>query len=92
MADNQKYYYIYVFYDIGEPRVNKIFKVCKKYLNHVQNSVFEGEITPANIILLEKELKEIMVLEEDIVIILKLRKKEYIEETVIGNKEDNCFI
>lgn len=92
MAENQNYYYIYLFYDIAEPRVNKIFKICKKYLNHIQNSVFSGEITPSNIILLEKELKEIVVLEEDIIIILKLRKKEYIEETVIGNKEDICFI
>ena len=40
--------YIVLVYDIGEERVARIMKVCRKYLNHIQNSVFEGEISVAN--------------------------------------------
>ena len=43
--DKLKYNYIYLIYDIKEERVNKIFKICKKYLEHYQNPVFKGEIS-----------------------------------------------
>ena len=55
---NQKinYNYAIVFYDVKEKRVQKVFKVCKKYLSHFQYSVFRGEITPANLVNLNKVL------------------------------------
>ena len=37
--------YVILVYDIGEKRVGKMLKLCRKYLNWIQNSVFEGEIT-----------------------------------------------
>ena len=42
--------YIVLVYDIsqskaGQKRWSRIFKICKKYLSHIQNSVFEGEIS-----------------------------------------------
>ena len=36
------------FITILEKRVAKALKICRKYLTHVQNSVFEGEVTQAN--------------------------------------------
>ena len=42
------YNYAFVFYDVNEKRVQKVFKICKKYLSHFQYSVFRGEITPSN--------------------------------------------
>ena len=36
--------YVILVYDFGEKRVNKMLKLCRKYLNWIQNSVFEGEI------------------------------------------------
>ena len=41
--------YVILVYDInleekaGQKILNKVFKTCKKYLIHIQNSVFEGE-------------------------------------------------
>mgnify|MGYP002762419224 FL=1 len=42
--------YIVLVYDIsktdnGQKRWSHIFKICKKYLTHIQNSVFEGELS-----------------------------------------------
>ena len=45
------YNYAFVFYDVGEKRVQKVFKVCKKYLSHFQKSVFRGEMSPAKLIM-----------------------------------------
>ena len=43
------YNYAFVFYDVNEKRVQKVFKICKKYLSHFQYSVFRGEITPSQL-------------------------------------------
>ena len=32
MPGNKNYNYAFVFYDVKEKRVNKVFKVCKKNL------------------------------------------------------------
>lgn len=33
--------YIILTYDVGSKRVEKVLKICRKYLVHVQKSVFE---------------------------------------------------
>ena len=34
--------YVILVYDFGERRVGKMLKLCRRYLNWIQNSVFEG--------------------------------------------------
>lgn len=80
----KNYNYVFLFYDVGEKRVNKVFKICKKYLNHHQNSVFRGEISPSKIIALKREIKRIIKKEEDFVTIIKMYSKESFEEETIG--------
>jgi len=84
------YNYAFVFYDVGEKRVQKVFKICKKYLSHFQNSVFRGEITPSRLIALEKDLNKVVVEDEDFICILKLMNDNVFGEEVIGsaNKEN----
>jgi CRISPR-associated protein Cas2 len=36
--------YVILVYDMGEKRVSKMMKHCRKYLNWIQNSVFEGKL------------------------------------------------
>lgn len=80
----KNYNYVFLFYDVGEKRVNKVFKICKKYLNHHQNSVFRGGISPSKIIALKREIKKIIKKEEDFVTIIKMYNKESFEEETIG--------
>ena len=89
MKNNINYNYVFLFYDIKENRVNKVFKIFKKYLNHWQKSVFRGEITPSNIIKLENELKKIINKEEDFISIIKIVNAKQIGETNLGNIEKN---
>ena len=54
--------YIVLVYDVskdenGQKRWSHIFKICKKYLTHIQNSVFEGEISTVQLEKLRRELK-----------------------------------
>ncbi len=81
---NVNYNYAFIFYDIGEKRVQKVFKVCKKYFKHHQKSVFRGHITPANLIALKNELAKIIVKDEDFITLIKLKSKADFNEEVLG--------
>ena len=37
--------YVIMVYDVGQKRVGKMCKLLRGYLNWIQNSVFEGEIS-----------------------------------------------
>lgn len=76
--------FVILVYDIAESRVQKVLKKCREYLYWVQNSVFEGEITLADLEKLKMELKGIMDVDEDSVIIYNLRTTKYYSKEVIG--------
>ena len=54
--------YVILVYDInlenkeGQKVLRNVFKTCKKYLVHIQNSVFEGELLDSQAIKLKSEL------------------------------------
>lgn len=88
MANKRKmnYNYAFVFYDVGEKRVQKVFKVCKKYLSHYQNSVFRGEMSPSKLMQFKNDLKPVLKEEEDFICIIKLMNDNVFGEEVIGKK------
>lgn len=91
--------YIILIYDIaqdnGGAKVSRnIFKTCKKYLTHVQKSVFEGEITPALLVKLRMELDKYIRDEEDSVIVFSSRQERWLEKEFWGvadEKTSNFF-
>ena len=87
MRKKINYNYAFVFYDVNEKRVQKVFKICKKYLSHFQNSVFRGEITPSKLMKLKLELQKVIVDEEDSVCIIKLMNDDVFGEEFIGKKD-----
>ena len=44
MKKNINYNYVIVCYDVGEKRVNKVFKICKKYGIGIANNDFASSI------------------------------------------------
>lgn len=84
--------YIILVYDVGEKRVGKMLKLCRKYLHWIQNSVFEGEITDVKLKELTIMAKTIMDVSEDSVLIFKSRNDKWLEKEVVGlekNELDN---
>ena len=47
-------------YDVHSKRVGKVLKACRRYLRHVQKSVFDGEITRAKLEKLKRELGDVI--------------------------------
>lgn len=81
------YNYAFLFYDVNEKRVQKVFKICKKYLSHFQYSVFRGEITPSKLIELRTELNKTIDKEEDFICIIKLMNDNVFGEDILGKKD-----
>lgn len=76
--------YVILVYDVGEKRVTKVLKRCRKYLNWVQNSVLEGEISETSLKKLKMELEKIIEDEQDSVIIYSSRTTRYSEREIMG--------
>lgn len=80
--------YVILVYDIEQKRVSKMLKLCRRYLNWIQNSVFEGELTEVKLKELILEAKKIMKIEADSLIIFSSRQEKWLDKQVIG-KEKN---
>lgn len=78
--------YIILVYDIKEKRVAKMLKLCRKYLNWIQNSVFEGEITDVKLKELKLSAEEIMDKKEDSLIIFSSRQERWLTKEIIGKE------
>jgi len=76
--------FVVLVYDINEKRVGKMLKLCRKYLNWIQNSVFEGELTEVKLKELLQEAAKVMKKEEDSIIIFKSRDERWLEKEIIG--------
>ncbi len=79
--------FIILVYDVNEKRVAKALKTCRRYLHWVQNSVFEGEITKAHLAALKHDLKNVLTLKEDSVLIYRLRTTNYFKRETLGKEK-----
>mgnify|MGYP000631735054 CR=1 FL=1 len=89
MKREKNYNYAFLFYDVGEKRVQKVFKICKKYLVHIQNSVFEGELLESQVIKLKSELNKCIRTDKDSVIFFKSRSQRWLEKEFWGKEEED---
>lgn len=76
--------YVILVYDINQKRVGKALKICRKYLMHIQKSVFEGNITEAKLRALKEELSHLIDTQADSVIIYHLDSVKYTKKEQIG--------
>ncbi len=81
--------YIILVYDIGKRRVGKMLKLCRQYLNWIQNSVFEGEISEVKLKELLSKARQFMELKEDSIIIFKSRDEKWLEKEIVGLEKNN---
>lgn len=85
--------YIILVYDIvmdseGKRVLPNVFKICKKYLTHIQNSVFEGNINKAKLEALKTELGVYVRKDKDSVIIFSSRDERWLKKEFVGMEDD----
>ncbi|MCI9365561.1 MAG: CRISPR-associated endonuclease Cas2 [Clostridia bacterium] len=87
--------YVILVYDInleekeGQRVLRNVFKTCKKYLIHIQNSVFEGELLESQAIKLKAELDKYIREDKDSVILFKSRNQRWLDKEFLGMIEDD---
>jgi len=81
--------YVILVYDCGEKRVGKMLRLCRKYLNWIQNSVFEGDISEVKLKELKINAEKFMDKEEDSLIIFSGRTDKWLEKQIIGKERSS---
>ncbi|WP_288425687.1 CRISPR-associated endonuclease Cas2 [uncultured Spirosoma sp.] len=76
--------YVILVYDMGQKRVGKMRKLCRRYLNWIQNSVFEGEMTEVQLKELLYEARQLMDEAEDSLILFKNRDQKWLDKQIVG--------
>ena len=86
--------HIIIVYDVSVKRVTKVNKYLKQYLNWIQNSVFEGEITGSQYRKISETLKKMTDKNYDTIIIYKINDRKALERELIGIEKgtDNRFL
>ena len=81
--------YVIAVYDVGQKRVGKMLKLCRRYLNWIQNSVFEGEITEARLEEFKFRAMQLMDEEDDSLIIFKTRQEKWLDKEIVGKERQS---
>jgi CRISPR-associated protein Cas2 len=80
--------HVILVYDVEEKRVAKALKVCRQYLNWIQNSVFEGDLSEAKLKELKLKLKKVLDLKKDSVLIFKVRDAVLLKREIMGQEKN----
>ena len=84
--------YVILVYDFGERRVGKMLKLCRRYLNWIQNSVFEGEISEARLKELLMKCDAFMKKDEDSIIIFSGSSQYTMNKQIVGKERADIDI
>jgi CRISPR-associated protein Cas2 len=76
--------YIILVYDVGEARVGKVCKYLRRYLPHIQNSVFEGELTESKLEAMKSGLLKIIDPQADSALLWVFRDAKWSDRQVLG--------
>lgn len=86
--------YIVLVYDIvldgkdGNRVLSNIFKISKKYLTHIQNSVFEGELTEVGLRKLKLELGKYIRKDKDSVVVFQISNIKRVKKEFWGIEDE----
>ncbi|WP_459195787.1 CRISPR-associated endonuclease Cas2 [Wukongibacter baidiensis] len=85
--------YVVLMYDImmdegGAKVQRRTFKICKRYLTHIQKSVFEGNLSELNLMKLKNELNTYIRRDKDCFILFKSRDEKWLDKEFLGKEDD----
>jgi len=76
--------YAVVVYDVSVERVNKVRQFLKQYLNWIQNSAFEGELTEGQLMELKIGLKKRIDENTDSILLFSVSSQKWLKKEVLG--------
>lgn len=85
--------YVIAVYDVQADRTRLFLNYLRRFLVHVQNSVFEGEVTEGELERMRNDLEDLLEPGES-TIIYTVSAEDYVDRTVFGEDptEDSQFL
>jgi CRISPR-associated protein Cas2 len=85
--------YAIIVYDVQADRTPKFLRYLRRYLTHVQNSVFEGQITEGTLQEVKTDLESMLEPTES-VMVYEMSSESYVERSVFGEDpmDDDQFL
>jgi CRISPR-associated protein Cas2 len=85
--------YVIVVYDVQADRTPKFLNYLRRYLTHVQNSVFEGELTEGTLEEVKSTLESMLDPGES-VMVYRMASEKYVDRFVYGDDpmDDQQFL
>jgi CRISPR-associated protein Cas2 len=85
--------YVIVVYDVQADRTPKFLNYLRRYLTHVQNSVFEGELTEGTLEEVKTTLESMLDPGES-VMVYRMASEKYVDRFVFGDDpmDDQQFL
>jgi CRISPR-associated protein Cas2 len=78
--------YVLLVYDVEVARLAKVHKFLKRHLHWVQNSVFEGELTDAQVESVKAGLRRLLSDDADSVLIYTARDQRWLTRETLGRE------
>lgn len=79
--------YMVCVYDVDEKRCVKVMKVLRKYLFHIQKSVFEGSLTQKSYKDLLCDLRKVSIETDSILFYISYNEKQMYKESLYSTCE-----
>jgi len=76
--------YVVAVYDVAVERLDKVRGVLRQYLNWVQNSAFEGELTVGALEELKLKLKDVIRDDRDSILFYSVSNPKWLRKGVLG--------
>lgn len=80
--------YVILVYDVEQERVAKVCQYLRRHLHWVQNSVFEGELTRAQLKRVKAGLQEHIDESSDSIYLYVARDAKWIDKEVMGEERN----
>lgn len=85
--------YVICTYDVDEKNCAKVMKVLRRYLFHIQKSVFEGTLTPKQYKELQEQIKQVTNSTDSILFFISYNEKQIYKKSLNEtNRPSNILI
>ena len=71
-------------YDVAVERLGSVRGILRRYLNWIQNSAFEGELTEGMLAELEMRLSDTIDMHHDSIIVYTISNPKWIKKKILG--------
>ena len=79
--------FVLVVYDVPAKRTRLYRKMLRKRLEHLQHSVFYGDISPGQLVDIKKDIEEIRI-DEDSVVVFEADTVSFVDHTIYGESDE----